>query len=247
MNRSPSTEDPGAAPARKRRGTCQLCSKELDRSRLNPARGLRPTLYDHIAARHPVVWNEDSQICKECLAHERFEFLMERLALEKGELSAVEAEIALKASQHQTMAADIESRFEASASTGQRIADRVAAIGGSWPFVLGFFLVLLVWIGLNSLLLGSGAFDPYPYILLNLLLSCLAAVQAPIIMMSQNRLAARDRMQANQDFQVNLKAELEVASLHEKVDHLLHSQWQHMVELQEMQIEILNEITSGKR
>lgn len=247
MSHTPPMKDPGAPPAHKKGGTCQLCSREFDRRRLIPARGLRPTLYDHITARHPVVWNESSLVCKECLAQERFEFLMARLALEKGELSAIEAKIALKASQHQSIAADIEDRFEASASPGQRIADRVAAVGGSWPFVAGFFLTLVAWIGLNSLLLRPRAFDPYPYILLNLLLSCLAAVQAPIIMMSQNRLAARDRMQANQDFQIDLKAELEVASLHEKVDHLLHSQWQHMVELQEMQIEILNELTSGKR
>ena len=90
--------------------------------------------------------------------------------------------------------------------------------------------------------LATRAFDPYPFILLNLVLSCIAALQAPVIMMSQNRQVARDRMQAEQDFRVNLKAELEIASLHEKVDHLLHAQWERIVELQEMQLELLNEL-----
>ena len=117
-------------------------------------------------------------------------------------------------------------------------------MGGSWPFVLGFLATLLLWVALNSLALRDEAFDPYPYILLNLVLSSVAALQAPIIMMSQNRLSARDRLQANQDFRINLKAELEVSSLHEKVDHLLHSQWQHMVELQELQIDLLTELAS---
>ena len=107
-------------------------------------------------------------------------------------------------------------------------------------FVIGFLAVLGGWIALNVSLAVS-AFDPYPYILLNLVLSCIAALQAPIIMMSQNRQSARDRMQAEQDFRVNLKAELEIASLHHKLDHLLHSQWARMVELQEVQIELLTE------
>ena len=122
----------------------------------------------------------------------------------------------------------------------------MAVIGGSWPFVIGFFVALLIWVALNTLWLRQQAFDPYPYILLNLFLSCLAAVQAPIIMMSQNRVSARDRLQATQDFRINLKAELEVASLHEKVDHLLHSQWQHMVELQELQLDLFTDLTKAK-
>ena len=130
---------------------------------------------------------------------------------------------------------------------GQRLADQVAAVGGSWPFVAGFLGVMLGWIVLNTTLLRSGAFDPYPYILLNLVLSCLAALQAPIIMMSQNRSAARDRLEADEDYKINLKAELEIASLHDKIDHLLHVQWERMVEIQQAQIELLNELATRHR
>lgn len=212
-----------------------------------PAGALRPSLSEHIASRHPGTWDETARVCRKCLAHERFEYVKTRLTREKGELSAVEEDIARKVAEHQSLATDIEQRFESTSTLGQRVADRVAAIGGSWPFLLIFLLILLAWAGFNSIVLGTRAFDPYPYILLNLFLSCLAAVQAPIIMMSQNRVAARDRMEADQDFRINLKAELEIASLHEKMDHLLHSQWQHMVELQEIQLEVLNELSSKKR
>jgi uncharacterized membrane protein len=226
---------------------CSLCSKPFLPRHLVSARALRPSVSEYILARHPGAWSESAQICKPCLAAERLDYLMAQLEEERGDLSSVEEEIAQKASERQTLAEDIMSRFATEQTIGQRIADRVAAVGGSWPFVIGFFAVLLAWIGLNSLLLRHEAFDPYPYILLNLALSCLAAVQAPIIMMSQNRHAARDRMQADHDFRINLKAELEVSSLHEKMDHLLHSQWQRMVELQEMQLDILNELVADKR
>ena len=103
---------------------------------------------------------------------------------------------------------------------GERLADTVARFGGSWTFIIVFMLVLLAWIVLNTWVLVSRAFDPYPYILLNLILSCLASIQAPVILMSQNRQAARDRMRAEQDYEVNLAAELEIKALHEKIDRL---------------------------
>jgi uncharacterized membrane protein len=106
---------------------------------------------------------------------------------------------------------------------GQRVADKVAAFGGSWTFIIIFGVVMLIWVTLNSAALFVRHFDPYPYILLNLFLSMIAAIQAPVIMMSQNRQAAKDRLQADQDYQVNLKAELEVAQLHSKLDHI-HAQ-----------------------
>ncbi|MFN3463208.1 MAG: DUF1003 domain-containing protein [Terricaulis sp.] len=116
---------------------------------------------------------------------------------------------------------DLTHDFENRASLGERLADRVAEIGGSWAFVSSFFAFLVVWAALNVLVLPQqGRFDPYPFIFLNLLLSMLAAIQAPIIMMSQNRQAVKDRIEARHDFEVNLKAELEILSLHEKLDRL---------------------------
>ena len=110
------------------------------------------------------------------------------------------------------------------ATTGARVADAVARIGGSWGFIISFMVFLVAWTLLNSVVLVSGAFDPYPYIFLNLVLSMLAAIQAPVIMMSQNRQAERDRTAAAHDYEVNLKAEIEIMALHEKLDELRHSQ-----------------------
>ena len=109
--------------------------------------------------------------------------------------------------------------------------------------MIGFLIVLVAWMALNTVVLATRAFDPFPYILLNLVLSCVAAIQAPVIMMSQNRSAVRDRAQAEQDYRVNLKAELEIALLHEKMDHLLHTQWEHMAEIQRTQLELLEQLS----
>jgi uncharacterized membrane protein len=237
---------PRRSPRPDTHAACELCAKRFEVDELVQERALRPNVSDFIRARHASTWDEEALICKTCLGQERLDFLMDRLRSERGELSELEKDAANMASKHQALAEDIESQLDLEATFGQRIADRVAVIGGSWPFVIGFFVALLIWVALNTLWLRQQAFDPYPYILLNLFLSCLAAVQAPIIMMSQNRVSARDRLQATQDFRINLKAELEVASLHEKVDHLLHSQWQHMVELQELQLDLLTDLTKAK-
>ena len=125
---------------------------------------------------------------------------------------------------------------------GQNIADSVAKFGGSWTFILIFIFILLFWIILNSITLMKKPFDPYPYILLNLVLSCLAALQAPVIMMSQNRQEEKDRIRAENDYQVNLKAEIEIKILHEKLNHLITDQWDRLVEIQEIQLELLEEL-----
>jgi uncharacterized membrane protein len=122
----------------------------------------------------------------------------------------------------------------------------VASFGGSWRFILVFAAVMVAWMALNTWLLAQEAFDPFPYILLNLMLSCLAAVQAPVIMMSQNRQEARDRARARNDYLVNLKAELEIRLLHEKLDHLLRHQWERLLEIQEIQIELMNELVQRR-
>ncbi len=130
---------------------------------------------------------------------------------------------------------------------GERIADRVATFGGSWTFIFIFGSVLIAWVVINSLLLLNRAFDPYPYILLNLFLSMIAAVQAPIIMMSQNRQAARDRLDAAHDYEVNLKAELEIRDIHDKLDDLREQKWIELVELQQEQIRLLEQLLESKK
>lgn len=138
--------------------------------------------------------------------------------------------------------------FSGELTFGQRLADRVASFGGSWTFILLFLGVLLCWVCLNTFLLSrhNAQFDPYPYILLNLILSMLASLQAPVIMMSQNRQAAKDRMDAAHDYEVNLKAELEIMGLHEKMDALRERQWQDLILLQQQQIELLTRLLDEK-
>lgn len=125
---------------------------------------------------------------------------------------------------------------------GERLADRVAQFGGSWTFIMSFGAVLLGWIVLNSVVLMQKAFDPFPYILLNLVLSCIAALQAPIIMMSQNRQEAKDRARAENDYLVNLKAEIEIRNLHQKIDLSIVDQYQHLCEIQQRQIELIGDL-----
>lgn len=211
-------------------------------------RAIRPSLADYIRARlldREIV--DDDEICRACRYRYRTAHVLNELEAERGQLTAIEREVAQKAAEHETVARRIDEAFVRGATTGQRTADAVARVGGSWPFVIGFLVFLGIWMAVNAWLLVTRAFDPYPFILLNLVLSCIAALQAPIIMMSQNRAAMRDRMQADEDYRVNLKAEIEIAALHEKVDHLLHAQWENLIEMQETQIDLLEELVALTR
>jgi uncharacterized membrane protein len=167
------------------------------------------------------------------------------LRSEQGDLTALDQDVLRSLHQHETVSENVEAEYSERATVGERLADRIASFGGSWTFILSFAAVLTAWIVLNSL--GSGEhFDPFPYILLNLVLSCLAAVQAPVIMMSQNRQEAKDRSRSEHDYKVNLKAELEIRHLHEKIDHLLRHQWERLVEIQQIQIDLLEELRSRR-
>jgi uncharacterized membrane protein len=134
--------------------------------------------------------------------------------------------------------------FKDNLTFGERVADKVAAFGGSWTFIGIFAAILLLWVAMNSFVLirADKAFDPFPYILLNLVLSMLAAIQAPVIMMSQNRQSAKDRLEAENDYQVNLKAELEILSIHEKLDDLRDKKWVELMEIQQKQIDALSQL-----
>jgi uncharacterized membrane protein len=157
------------------------------------------------------------------------------LEKEKGELSALEEQIINSLKEQELLSKNINIEFDLQLPYGERLADRLADFAGSWSFITIFFGVLLLWIAINTIVLIWRPFDPYPFILLNLILSCLAAMQAPVIMMSQNRQETKDRLRAEHDYQVNLKAELEIRNLHDKLDHLLTNQWQRLLEIQEMQ------------
>jgi uncharacterized membrane protein len=228
------------------RPTCQVCGRHLPRSELVYAALLRPTLAEQIA-RHVPTWSEHGFICRDDLMRFRGDYVRALIERERGEVTSLEQSVIDSLARQDTLVAGIESELVLDSTLGQRIADRVATFGGSWTFLISFFAVLVAWIGLNAVALANAAFDPYPFILLNLVLSCLAAVQAPVIMMSQNRQEARDRLRSQNDYRINLKAELEIRHLHEKIDHLLQRQWERLVEIQEIQIDILNSATRNGR
>ena len=142
------------------------------------------------------------------------------LELDEGDLKPREKAVIERAAKRLAISRDVDVDYQRAATFGQRLADRVAEVGGSWSFLIGFGAVIVAWVVFNSVILAAGAFDPYPYILLNLFMSLLASVQAPIILMSQNRTAVRDRLAAGHDYEVNLKAEIEIAALHEKLDQI---------------------------
>ncbi len=175
----------------------------------------------------------------------RAEYVRGILEEEMGRLTRLEEEVLEKLKEQDLIVRNINEEYNENLTIGQRMADRIASFGGSWAFIGTFIGVLFAWITLNSVVFLWRPFDPYPFILLNLILSCLAAIQAPIILMSQNRQEARDRLHLQHDYQVNLKAELEIRNLHEKLDHLLTYQWQRLLEIQEMQVEMMEEITRG--
>lgn len=157
------------------------------------------------------------------------------------QLSPSEKKVIKLTRERKVMATNASDDFMADSTTGQRLADGIARIGGSWSFIIAFLAFLLIWVGLNAIILVSRAFDPYPFIFLNLLLSMIAAIQAPIIMMSQKRQEEKDRLRSSNDYQVNLKAELEIRHLHEKIDHLITRQWQRLAEIQQVQLELLQD------
>lgn len=189
----------------------------------------------------PAARGDDAEVCAVCLASARMAELIDRLGRERGELGELEKAVAHRIAKGHAVTQHVGSELAKTSTAGQRLADSVARVGGSWPFVVGACVVIAVWTGFNALLSGA-AFDPFPFVFLNLVLSCLAALQAPIIMMSQNRAQARDRLAADQDFQVNLKSELEITALHAKLDHLMHVRWESLLEMQDMQLQLLRSL-----
>lgn len=173
----------------------------------------------------------------------RKKYITNSVSKEIGDVNELEETVLKSLSEHTTISDKIDDGDDEAVLTfGQKVADKVATFGGSWTFIISFLVFILLWIGINIFWLVHKAFDPYPFILLNLMLSCLAALQAPVIMMSQNRQSDKDRERAKKDYMVNLKSELEIRALHEKIDHLIIRQQQDLMEVQNVQIEMLDDI-----
>jgi uncharacterized membrane protein len=226
---------------------CTVCHKYFKSNEIIQANNVRKEICSLIK-KDIVEWNDSSEICKDDLHDYQNKFIHILLESEKGELTSLELQVLNTMKEHELISITSDTTSDHEWTFGERIADKIATFGGSWSF-MGFFSgFLIIWITINSIVIfGKTPIDPYPFILLNLLLSCLAAIQAPIIMMSQNRQEAKDRLRSQYDYQVNLKAELEIRQLHEKVDHLLSHQWERLTQIQEIQIDLLEELRKKVR
>jgi uncharacterized membrane protein len=221
-------------------GRCALTGAIAPIGHLVSLATIHPALVGRILRDHPQL-PRDSHILRTEVDRFRTQHIEELLAAERGEINELRRRVAESIARRETISADTEAEFAQARTVGERLSDGLAKLGGSWTFLIQFALFLVAWMGFNVISGDQGAFDPYPFILLNLVLSCLAAVQAPIIMMSQRRQEAKDRLRSLNDYRVNLKAELEIQHLHEKIDHLLSKQWERLAEIQELQIEVMRE------
>ena len=203
---------------------------------------ISPSILNLIRKEFPDFKETDFMSMQE-LAIFREKYMVEFLHKEMGELNSLEKKV-LDSLNEKTSLTDKaeESLVSVDLTYGQRLADKVASFGGSWTFIIYFGVFILIWIIINIVFLANKSFDPYPFILLNLILSCIASLQAPVIMMSQNRQEEKDRERAKKDYMINLKSELEIRILHEKIDHLMLHQQQDLIEIQKVQIDMMNDI-----
>lgn len=220
---------------------CPVCEKSKSLREGRPADMIVGPVADLIRKAHPD-WDSRHIICVDCLRRFRTEYIEDALEAQRGELTSTEAEVIESLREHELVARNVDSQYEAKLGFGERLADRVAGFGGSWRFIIMFGAILVLWIAVNTIILVKRPYDPYPFILLNLVLSCLAALQAPIIMMSQNRQEAKDRIRAEHDYQVNLKAEIEIRQLHIKLDQLMNHSWQRLLEIQQVQMDLMEDV-----
>lgn len=202
---------------------------------------IRKGIFEYILLTYPD-FNEDHYISLGELNAFRRKYLTSLIQAEKGELKTLDLDVMQSIHNNETISDTFQNKEDQDLTFGQRMADKIAEFGGSWSFIISFFTFIVIWIAFNTFMLITQKFDPYPFILLNLILSCLASIQAPIIMMSQNRQEQKDRKRAEKDYKINLKAELEIKLLSEKMDHLLIHQNQKLLEIQEVQTDYLEDL-----
>lgn len=223
------------------KATCRVCKNAKNKEELVKASDLRQPIRELIQRECPDL-SADSYICLTDLHHFRAKYVQEVMEKERGEVSHLEREVLRSMEKQELVSRNTIDDYDQKLTLSQRLADRIASFGGSWRFILIFAGLLFLWIVMNSFVLLYRPFDPYPFIFLNLVLGCITAMQAPIIMMSQNRQEDKDRVRSQHDYQVNLKAELEIRNLHEKMDFLLLNQWQKLLEIQQIQTEMIEEL-----
>ena len=221
---------------------CTVTGKNYSPQDLTKGDTLRKPILGLIQKDHPDFGNS-SWINNISLSEYTRQYLESIVKEEYGALDRMEHEVIASIAKNEILSSNIETDLAEELTSGQRLADKIAGFGGSWAFISTFFAFIISWMVLNIWILqASNAFDVYPFILLNLILSCIAAIQAPIIMMSQNRKEEKDRKRSENDFKINLKAELEIRLLHEKIDHMIMHQNQKLLEIQQIQMDFMSDI-----
>jgi len=218
-----------------------ITKKEIPQGEDVKGKDIREGVFNLIKSEFPD-FGEDSYVSLAELNHYRRLYITSLIIQEKGELDIIDQDVVNAIKNNSVLSENIQDEIEAQLTIGQRIADRVAAFGGSWTFIIAFFFFITIWMSINIWFLATKPFDPYPFILLNLILSSLAAIQAPIIMMSQNRQDQKDRQRSEHDYKINLKAELEIKLLSEKIDHLLVQHNKKFLAIQEVQVDYLEDL-----
>jgi uncharacterized membrane protein len=221
--------------------TCSLCGTAVDARTLVAPQKLEPAILSLIKRDRPE-WEGLRGICPDCREQYHAKKLLGYLEQEFDKISDMERSVVNRLAHRGRVSRLVSKEFESQMTFGERVADKVARFGGSWTFIGLFSGVLIGWMGLNTWILLHKPFDPYPFILLNLVLSALAALQAPVIMMSQNRQSEKDRLQATQDYEINLMAEIEIRDLHDKLDSLRFKQWHELWHIQQRQLELLEHL-----
>lgn len=220
---------------------CAISKQQVPLAESHKGSDVRGPILQLIQQDHPQ-FTADSYLSNDQLNDYRKRYITQLITQETGEINRLEQEVINSIQNNKILSENVEEDIAEKITVGQRVADKIASFGGSWTFIILFFSLLLLWMLVNVWFLSSKPFDPYPFILLNLILSCLAAIQAPIIMMSQNRQGEKDRRRSEHDYKVNLKAEIEIRLLHEKVDHLIVHQNSRLLEIQQLQADYLEDI-----
>lgn len=217
-----------------------LSNKEYPLSERISAKTIRGSVLELIKKDHPD-FDDNHYLSIDELNDYREKYLANMMQDQLGELSDLDKTVLESLNEKKLISDQLDDKSLPD-TYGQRIADKVATFGGSWTFIISFMTFLLMWIAFNAFVLLNKGFDPYPFILLNLILSCLAALQAPVIMMSQNRQEEKDRERAKKDYMINLKSEVEIRLLHEKIDHLIIHQQQELLEMQKIQLDTMKDL-----
>ena len=225
---------------------CQICGKEKTREDLVPASSVRSSIAGIIVQDYPG-WSPEGYICRTDLGRFRIAYIQHALEKECDESALLQGTDKTGVTQEDHLPKNDYIEYEQELTFGEHISDRIAGFAGSWSFIAVFACLIFLWVFLNTYLLLTRPFDPYPFILLNLVLSILTAIQAPVIIMSQNRQETRDRLHADRDYQVSVHTELEIHRLHKKIDHLMTTQGQRLLEIQQIQTELLEELAEKNR